>query len=379
MKPCRLAIISSHPIQYYAPWFRYIQKETDLDIKIFYLKDPQAKADLDQGFKRVVQWDVPLLEGYAFEFVPKGKLNAVIERFAPQAVLLIGYNDPVLYKFIFTWGRKRSPLIFKGDSHRLLVPKGLKESLRRGFISFVFKQFSAFLYVGKANYEYFRYHHVPQERLFSSHHAVDNQRFFAQGPKASQEAREWKMELGIPADHKVVLFAGKFEDKKRPLDLLAAFLKADLSDVSLLFVGSGHLEGQMKQAAQGHKDIYFASFQNQSFMPRTYAVCDLFVLPSFGRSETWGLCINEAMCMSKPVIVSSHVGCAQDLVHSAKNGLVFPAGDVSALTACLKEAFSDKLRLLEWGKESRKMIEDYDYRQTTQGLVNAFKSLKSGL
>jgi len=375
MKPYRLAIISSHPIQYYAPWFRYIQKETDFDIKVFYLKDSHAKADFDRGFKREVQWDVPLLEGYGFEFIQKGRLKGVVKGYSPQAVLLIGYNDPVLYKFIFSWDAKYSPLIFKGDSHRLIVPKGLQESLRRSFISFVFKRFSAFLYVGKANYEYFRYHDVPQERLFVSPHAVDNQRFFFQDAKAHQEAREWKKELGIPVNHRVILFAGKFEDKKRPLDLLVAFLEAHLTDVSLLFVGSGHLEDQMKQAAQHHKNIYFAPFQNQSFMPRTYAAGDLFVLPSFGKSETWGLSINEAMCMSKPVIVSSHVGCARDLVYPGKNGLVFPAGDVKELAASLKKAFSDEALLGEWGKEGRRIIEQYSYKQATQGLVDAFNFL----
>jgi glycosyltransferase involved in cell wall biosynthesis len=109
-------------------------------------------------------------------------------------------------------------------------------------------------------------------------------------------------------------------------------------------------------------------------MPRTYAAADLVVLPSYGSSETWGLAINEAMCMSRPVIASTHVGCAQDLIQPYRNGLVFPAGDVSALATCLKEAFSDRERLQMWGEESRNIVTNYSYQQTTQGLKQALKS-----
>jgi glycosyltransferase involved in cell wall biosynthesis len=110
-------------------------------------------------------------------------------------------------------------------------------------------------------------------------------------------------------------------------------------------------------------------------MPRTYAIADLVVLPSYGSWETWGLAINEAMCMSRPAIASTHVGCAADLIDPYRNGLIFPAGDVSALAACLKEAFSDRERLQMWGEESRKIVTNYSYTQTTQGLQAALQSL----
>ncbi len=95
----------------------------------------------------------------------------------------------------------------------------------------------------------------------------------------------------------VILFAGKFEVKKRPIDLLQAFIKANLPQVSLLFVGAGVLEKELRSQALAHPHIYFASFQNQTLMPRTYAIADLVVLLASGSSETWGLAINEAMCV----------------------------------------------------------------------------------
>ncbi|UBF27978.1 glycosyltransferase family 4 protein [Kovacikia minuta CCNUW1] len=303
-------------------------------------------------------------------------LVSQVEAFSPDAVLLMNYNYASLYNFLWQWNSHRVPLLFRGDSHRLVPPTGFKAQLRRQIISLIYQRFAACLYVGKANYEYFRYHGIAPNQLFFSPHAVENNRFFAQVEQAKQAVIAWKQELGIPAHHRVILFAGKFEPKKRPLDLLQAFLQAQLPQVSLLLVGAGALETELKEKATAHPHIYFAPFQNQTLMPRTYAVADIVVLPSYGGQETWGLAINEAMCLARPVIVSTHVGCAQDLVHAYQNGLTFPAGDVTALANCLREAFSNPQRLQKWGMQSHQIISSYSYKQATEGLRKALKTIK---
>lgn len=388
----KLAIISSHPIQYYAPWFRYLTENTGIKLKVFYLWDFGITEQVDSGFGQAIKWDIPLLERYSYEFVPNisqnpgtshfwGLQNPTllkrVKAFSPTAVLMMNYNYASLYHFIWQWPKQRAPLLFRGDSHRLFSPPdkiwNIKEKLRRQWISAIYRQFSGFLFVGMANARYFTHHGVPEERLFFSPHSIDNQRFFSQLTIARAQAKEWKVELGIPNQHRVILFAGKFSATKRPLDLLQAFVAADLTDVSLLFIGTGPLSTNLAQAAACHNNIYFAPFQNQSYMPRTYAIGDIFVLPSYG--ETWGLAINEAMCLGCPIIASDHVGCVEDLVQSDRNGLVFPAGNVSALTHALKNAFSNPQRLKSWGEESQKIIQSYSYAQMTVGLQKALAAL----
>ena len=382
----RLAIITSHPIQYYAPWFRYLASQGGLELRVFYLWDFGVRQQVDPGFQQVIEWDIPLLEGYEYEFVPNvsdrpgtqhfwglknPSLSEQVKQYRPDSVLMMNYNYASLYRFLWHW--QETPILFRGDSHRLVIDGGLKTWLKQQWISQVFRRFAACLYVGKANYHYFRSQGVPPERLFFSPHAIDNNRFFAQTADATIQAALWKQELGIPANHAVILFAGKLVPKKRPLDLLQAFLTANLPDVSLLFVGNGELEAELQSQAANHPRIYFAPFQNQSQMPRTYVIADLVVLPSYGSGETWGLAMNEAMCLSKPVLVSDHVGCAADLVHSHQNGLVFPAGDIPALVESLQIAVADRDRLALWGKESRRIIKAYSYVQTTRGLLQAIK------
>ncbi|MBD2357535.1 glycosyltransferase family 4 protein [Tolypothrix sp. FACHB-123] len=380
----KIAIITSHPIQYYAPWFRYLSNTGNLAIKVFYLWDFGVTQQVDAGFRKTLKWDIPLLSGYEYEFVPNVSLKpgthhfwglqnpnliSQVRAYNPDAVLLMSYNYVSIYRFLWHWNAHQIPLIFRGDSHRLLPTHGIKAWMRRQFITQIYRRFSACLYVGKANHDYFQYHGVPTDNLFFSPHAVESDRFLKQTEIAKQQAIAWKQEIGIPQDHAVILFVGKFIDIKRPLDLLQAFLQAKLNRVSLLFVGNGNIENDLKSQAAGQTNIYFAPFQNQSLMPRTYAIADLVVLPSY--SETWGLAINEAMCLGRPVIVSTHVGCAQDLVHPGKNGLIFPAGDVPALASSLQAAFSDRQCLQFWGEESRRIVSQYSYIQATQGLNQA--------
>jgi glycosyltransferase involved in cell wall biosynthesis len=389
----KLAIIASHPIQYYAPLFRCVSQEHDLTLRVFYLWDFGINEQVDQGFKQSLKWDIPLLEGYDFAFVPNtskkpgthhifGLQNPDLTRqvcdFNPDVILLtVSYNYASIYQFLWQMRNCRIPLIFRGDSHRLLPETSIKFKIKRFIISKIFQNFDACLYVGKANYDYFQFNRVDSKKLFFAPHAIDNKRFTIT-EEILVQAEGWKKELGIPLKNRVILFAGKFENKKRPLDLLKAFVNANLANVSLLIVGAGNLELDMQKFAESchfGDRLFFAPFQNQSLMPRTYAAGDLFVLPSYGLAETWGLAINEAMCMGLPVIVSSHVGCSADLISPYVNGLIFEAGNVLSLQKCLEEAMQDGDRLKKWGEASKKIVANYSYNNVIKGLKQAINAV----
>jgi hypothetical protein len=65
-----LAIVLSHPTQYYSPWFRHISAQGELKLRVFYLWDFGVQPRMDVQFGQTVQWDIPLLDGYDSEFVP---------------------------------------------------------------------------------------------------------------------------------------------------------------------------------------------------------------------------------------------------------------------------------------------------------------------
>src|SRR4029450_9618570 len=120
-----------------------------------------------------------------------------LHTYQPDAALLIGYRYRSLFHLIYQ--RKREfPLIFRGDSHRLGPARAdVLARFRTKTIASVYKKFSALLYVGRANYEYFLAHNVPESKLFFSPHAVDNDRFELT-PELSRQGGAWRRDLGVP-------------------------------------------------------------------------------------------------------------------------------------------------------------------------------------
>lgn len=388
----RLAVVVSHPIQYYSPWFRWLATHTPLALKIFYLWDFGSSPGHDPGFQQQLRWDVPLLDGYQSRFVPNKardpgshhwrglhnpSLIAELRAWRPDAVLLIGYAyrshlrlllDPCL------WG---TPILMRGDSHDLCPRRGLKAAAAGLIRRLLFQRFAAALPVGQANAAWFERNGIPRRRQHLAPHCVDNARFQAAAPEAELAARAWRRQLGIAPTAPVVLFAGKFETKKCPLQLLEAFASLGHPTARLVFVGAGHQETELRRRATALAPgrVLFQGFQNQSAMPRTYALADLLVLASFGPGETWGLCVNEAMNLARPVLVSSHVGCGPDLVIPGQTGWIVPAADPACLSSALAEALADPEKLRAMGQAARRHIDRFSYAEATAGLLQALEAV----
>ncbi|MDF1658883.1 MAG: glycosyltransferase family 4 protein [Verrucomicrobiales bacterium] len=394
----RLAIVLSHPVQYYSPWFRELERT--LDLRVFYLWNPDTTGNHDRTFGKKVKWDIPLLEGYPHEFIENVNRDPGTHHFSgldnpslpsrllkwnPDAILIFGYAWKSHLRVLLSPSLRKIPILFRGDSHELDESKNFRTHLTAAARRLLFTRISGFLSVGSAHDTYLRRAGISQKRIFRCPHAVDNSRFQSARLEVEDQAAIWKNELGIPPERSVALFAGKFEQKKRPLDLLNAFLSLDPDSCpnrpALLFVGNGELESTLKEAAGNHlgRNIFFAPFQNQTLMPRTYAAGDFLILPSFGRGETWGLAVNEAMNLGRPAIVSTHVGCGPDLIQEGFTGWRFEAGDITALATALSDAFSSPERTRQMGKTAATRIGGFSYNKTTEGLLECLSKVTTRL
>lgn len=393
--PPKLAVVVSHPIQYYAPWFRQIVAGGAARLRAFHLWNFGVTTQRDAGFGHALKWDVPLLDGYESEFVPNVSARPGTDRFfglrnpelagrvaawEPDAVLVFGYGHAALLRFLLTWRRHgRAPLLFRGDSHLIgRPPPRPRDRIRNYMTRLALGRCAGFLAVGRANRAFFIAHGAPPERIFFAPHCVDNARFAHDPAGTRTAALAWRAELGIAPERRVFLFAGKLEPKKRPDLLLEAFLSQPLPGATLLFVGHGPLEGDVRARAAGRADIVFAPFQNQAAMPRTYAAAEVLVLPSQGHQETWGLAVNEAMATGIPAIVSDHVGCRADLIEEDATGWSFPAGSPSALAQALAMAharLSDPAQRARLAVNVAAKIRGYSYEAATAGLREALAAV----
>lgn len=389
-RPARLAIVVSHPTQYYSPWFQWLQAHTSLDFRVYYLWDFGVQARRDPQFRTTFAWDVDLTSGYPNEFVPNsaraptsmrfgGLINPTLpgrlEAWRPDAILLFGYAYAT-HQFLIAWARLRGiPLIFRGDSH--LIGRGKLPRLNRLTLGTLYAQFAAVTYVGQANRDYFRAFGVPSRRLFFAPHAVNAALFDPARPSLVAETAELRRQLGLAAPTKVVLFAGKFVPAKQPRELLEAFLSLDRPDAALVFVGDGEeRDSLLRLAAKAPPGrIHFLPFANQTEMPARYRLAHVFALPSRGEYETWGLAVNEAMHLGVPCLVSDRVGCQRDLVTDGETGWVFPAENHPMLRERLNAALNTDPAVLRSRIAAR--ISGYTYAQTSAGLLRAVEAVTS--
>ena len=134
----RLAVVLSHPTQYYSPWFRWLRANTALEFRVFYLWEAGVTAQPDPEFLTTFKWDVDLLSGYDSEFLPNTArrpgtdhfrglrnptLTARLAAWQPGAILLFGYAYASHLRLIAWARRHRVPLVFRGDSHFLGRPR----------------------------------------------------------------------------------------------------------------------------------------------------------------------------------------------------------------------------------------------------------------
>lgn len=384
----KLAIISTHPIQYNAPLFQLLQEKGKINIKVFYTwGESVLDKKYDPGFGKIIEWDIPLLNGYDYEFIEnlakdkgshhfKGIINPglikAIEAWAPNAILVYGWSYKSHYKAL-QYFKNKIPVLFRGDSTLLDKRKGIIEFIRKKFLRHVYRNIDLAFYTGKNNYAYFKYAGLKEDQLVYAPHVVNNRAFECNSAACINKAMQLKQELNIPAQDMVFLFAGKLEPKKDPSILLAAFTEASIPQSQLLIVGNGALEKELKDKFSNNSQIHFLDFQNQSVMPSIYQLADVFVLPSKGPGETWGLAINEAMANGKAIIASDKCGAAVDLIKPGLNGFIFPAENKVALIDCMKQITKDETVLRSMKIKSKKMIADFNLAfvaEAIEGAVN---------
>ncbi len=390
----RLAYFVSHPIQYQAPLLRLIAADPEIDLKVFFYSDFSLKAYQDAGFGRLIEWDVPLTQGYDYHFLDcwgSKKQQSVLQQSLGKdiskqlqqgkfdAVWVHGWSWLCSIQAVLAANQLDIPVLIRGESNGISEPTNpLKKIAKKLFLGWLFKKIAGFLYIGTFNRQFYKRYGVEDKQLFCVPYAVDNDYFQKQAMLASSKREELRRSLNLNPDRPIILYAAKLIDVKRPQDLLAAYRLLSYDGVQepepyLLFVGDGVLRATLEAEAKetNWQSIRFLGFRNQSEMPAVYDLCDVFVLPSY--FEPWGLAINEVMNAGKAVVVSDRVGCVPDLVKEGQNGRTFPVGDIAALAESIRFCIINHSSA---GDISFKQIQKWSYQEDIQGIKQALNYLQ---
>jgi glycosyltransferase involved in cell wall biosynthesis len=376
----KLAIISSHPIQYNAPVFKLLAERGNIRLKVFYTWEKSKDGIFDIKFNQNIKWDIPLLEGYDYQFVKnvstnqgthhfKGMinpdLNNEIEAWGAVAVLIYGWNFHSHFKAM-KYFKGKIPVFFRGDSTILNNRPGIKTLLRRIWLTYVYRFVDYAFYVGTNNKKYYLKYGLKEKQLIFAPHAVDNERFADNNEEYEKKAKQWRLQLGIKEDDLVFLFAGKFEAIKNPEIFIKAAKKISNNKIKFILAGDGILTDNLKFDAKDCKNIVFLPFQNQSMMPILYRLGDIYVITS--RSETWGLALNESMACGRAVLVSDTTGCVPDLIEDGLNGFIFRSNDISDLIDKIKKFSLENS--IQFGCHSKILIENFSYNKLAEAIEN---------
>lgn len=384
MKNFNLAILTSHPIQYQAPFFRELNKNPNINLNVYFKKKRGIKPKLDKQFNVKVKWDIPLLDGYNYKFL-SNKLSIVKElnKNNFDAVLIYGWNSLINWITALACFLIGVPVLIQSESplNQEKKKKGLKQIIKKFFLkNFLFKYCLRLLYIGDQNKNFYKHFNVPDSKLFFTPYAVDNERFQKSYKKLKSSKQRFRNKLNIKSDDIAILFVGKLMHKKRPNHLLKSYKKLNdrgVKNIHLIFVGSGRLENNLKEYRDKNnlENIHFLGFKNQTELPKYYTIADIFVLPS-GTGETWGLVVNEAMNFKLPIVISDVPGSGYDLVKEGENGYKFSLGNISELSSKLEKLIKDSKKRKEFGKKSFEIIKDYNYEKDIEGILKALKSIK---
>jgi glycosyltransferase involved in cell wall biosynthesis len=390
----KLNILSSHPVHYHENFFRNISQLKGIDLEVYYCwKISKENRLVDKEFGKNVDWGIEVLSGYSHRFLKNFSLNPSsdfwgqvnpgiimeIVKKRKEAFSFIGWNSMTAILGILTSILLGVEFYFRGESplsHELLKGK-IKRFCKKLIFSELFKFASGFFYIGEENRKFYRYFGVPEDKLFFTPYAVDNERFFKESEILLLQKEEIRNKIGIKKDARVILFLGKLIRKKRPMDLLRAYENLDLKNKTIIFIGDGVLRGELEGYVRANNlmQVHFTGFKNQKEIYEYYAAADVFVLPS-GIGETWGLVINEAMCFGLPIIASDTVGCVPDLVHHEHNGFVYKTGSVAELSKRMYELVANEEKRKKFGKNSLEIIKKYNFKSDAEMIIKALNLVR---
>jgi len=174
---------------------------------------------------------------------------------------------------------------------------------------------------------------LPPDRIAVTVNGVDAERFIVSDRAAAARA------LGLPDEHRRILFVGKLERVKGVACLIESFarLVARDHDVVLYIVGHGieraALEQQVTERGLAPR-VRFMGAAHPSRVPLWMGATDLLCLPSL--HEGCPNVVLEALASGRPV-VASQVGGVPELMGS-DTGLMVVPGDASGLESALERA-----------------------------------------
>ena len=262
----------------------------------------------------------------------------------PDATIICGYYTFQYIVAILTCFIFRRQFILFVDEYNNKRPPGrysfIKFFIREGLRKYCFYFASAILVCGRRGFESAVIAGCISTKIYDFPYVVDVNRIMNDEPEEYPDV----CLQDVTNSKKVLFFSGRMIERKGLQTLLLALSKIKKDKSWVLWIeGDGPLREAFHDLAKKYdiddccRFLGFCQYDLHSWLVRT---ADIVIVPSL--EDNWGIVVDEALQLGKPVISSDATGSGYDRIKDKINGFIFPAGDGDALQSLLNLLLNSK-------------------------------------
>ena len=357
----RVAIVTNIPAPYRLPVYALLAQEPDLDLHVVYCsgREPDREWNLGQARFSHTFLNESFVRYKGRYIHANHDVWSVLLTIKPDIVVTTGFNPTHL--MAYAWARMH------GARHVAMTDGTLESEAtlsapHRWVRRHVYAHTAAFIGASDGAMRLYQSYGIDSEAMFKSHLCADNALFFGAPPQDKRYD---------------FMFCGRFEAVKNPffaLDVAREAARRLGRRVSIVFVGSGGLEGEIRSYAktiEADVETAFPGFARQEALPEWYGASRIFLFPT--RWDPWGVVANEACAASVPVLVSEVAGSANELVRDGENGFVMPL-DLEQWTDAAVRLLTDESLYAAMAARCRERVAEYSYDNAARGIAQAVRA-----
>jgi glycosyltransferase involved in cell wall biosynthesis len=356
----RIALLTTYLAGYREPLYERLALNYGVEILCYgggsrYVP-PWISSDLDAQLRQAPFPAKRLVGGAGAAYEVAKDYDAVIAPYAGGAILPAAYAGARRY---------RKPFILWASVW--MQPRSAKNTLALPLTHHIYRHADAVIAYGEHVREFVKRIRGRDSDVFIAPQSVEPELF--RRLVLESDIDDFKARHGLPAEHQLVLFAGRLV-REKGVDVLLDAWQSGSGDrpATLVIIGDGPLA---QRAARTPHTLLLGPMERHE-LPVAYAASAFAVLPSVPTprfTEPWGLVCNEAMEQGRPVLATTAVGAvAGGLVKHAQTGLVIAPSDPAALAAAIERLLSDDELRHRLGAAARKEVAAYNY----DAMVEAF-------
>lgn len=366
MNDTRILFLHNTAMWYRIPFFRKIAQQYDLNLVFTHIN---VISDLySEGAEKQVKG----LEDVNYTILPnrRGFARGLIKKLLEEHDVTIGGSWDTLqelmesYVILFITKLKHEKFIIWREDWNWEKENSLKEKALDIAVKILSRNADLILVPGQLHRSYFRDNiGVKEDKIIIM-------------PNVSN----------IPIKHvtpntntKNILYVGRLIERKGVNYLLEAYRNLSIDNKKLIIIGSGPEEEKLKRIVEDENipDVVFTGKIDNKQLEEYYEKSNVVVIPSINKTmgDPWVFVLNEAMSYSKPVIATTAVGAAPDMIKG--NGFIVEEKNSSELTDALTRILGSPELEVKMSKTSTEIMEnEFKYENMLNSFNEAVKKVK---